>query len=358
MNDIRGLGLEGSGGRPRPTVFRFGHVLVGAWLVHARARTRRAPTKSEYRGPCPPARMQQGRRARRPAVTAIIALLATLAVAAAGHAAEQKIITGLNLTLVKVARGSFMMGHAEGYPGSSRDEKPETKVTFTKDFWLGATEVSVAQWRYFIDTSGYVTDAEVKSAGIYFKKTEKKRPGFSWRNPGFEQTENHPVVGISWEDAMQFCTWLTEREGTAGRLPAGHVYTLPTEAQWEYAARAGSKDDLEDASEFAWYAVNSGGVLHPVGTRKPNPWGLHDMQGNVWEWVYDWYGRYPGGEVTDYRGPATANDPTIIRPHHEMRGGGVRDAGGHGIMTTNRWSTWGITQSNWVGFRIALSAVP
>jgi formylglycine-generating enzyme required for sulfatase activity len=267
-------------------------------------------------------------------------------------------VPGLNLVVVKVQRGTFTMGHAEGYPGSSRDEKPETRVTFTKDFWLGATEVSVAQWRHFIDTTGYVTEAEVGNAGIYFKKTEKKRPGFNWRNPGFDQTENHPVVGISWNDAQQFCTWLTEREGSAGRLPAGYVFRLPTEAQWEYACRAGSTDDLENAEEVAWYAPNSGGFPHPVGTKKPNPWGLYDMQGNVWEWVHDWYGRYPGGSVTDWEGPPSANDPSIIRPHHEMRGGGVRDPGGHGIMSTNRWSTWGITQSNWVGFRVALSAAP
>lgn len=256
--------------------------------------------------------------------------------------------------MVKVPRGTFLLGHAEGYPGSSRDEKPETRVIFTQDFWLGATEVSVGQWRHFVTTTGYVTEAEIGNAGIYFKKTETKRPGFNWRNPGFEQSDRHPVVGVSWNDARQFCTWLTEREGAAGRLPAGYAYALPTEAQWEYACRAGSIDDPVDAGAFAWYAPNSGGVPHPVGTKRPNAWGLHDMQGNVWEWVHDWYGRYPGGSVTDPEGPASANDPSVIRPHREMRGGGARDPGGHGIMSTNRWSTWGITQSNWVGFRVAL----
>lgn len=271
-------------------------------------------------------------------------------------AAGRKTVPGLDLTLVKVGRGTFVMGHEEGYPGSSRDEKPATRVTFTKDFWLGATEVSVGQWRYFVETTGYVTEAEVGNAGIYFKKTENKRPGFNWRNPGHEQTDRHPVVGISWSDAKQFCNWLTEREGSAGRLPAGHVYTLPTEAQWEYACRAGRADDPENADDVSWYAPNSGGVPHPVGTKRANPWGLHDMQGNVWEWVHDWYGRYPGGSVTDPTGPATANDSEVIRPHREMRGGGARDLAGHGIMSTNRWSTWGVTQSTWVGLRVALSA--
>lgn len=297
-------------------------------------------------------------RIARAALCAAVALLASTGPAASTDAAEPKSIPGLDLVLVKVARGTFMLGHAEGYPGSSRDEKPETRVTFTQDFWLGATEVSVGQWRHFITATGYVTEAETGNAGIYFKKSEEKRPGFNWRNPGFAQTEKHPVVGISWNDARQFCTWLTERESAAGRLPAGYVYNLPTEAQWEYACRAGSTDDPENADEVAWYAPNSGGVPHPVGTKRPNAWGLYDLQGNVWEWVHDWYGRYPGGSVTDPQGPPTANDPEIIRPHREMRGGGARDPGGHGIMSTNRWSTWGITQSNWVGFRVSLRAVP
>jgi formylglycine-generating enzyme required for sulfatase activity len=279
------------------------------------------------------------------------------------NAAEQTTIPGLNVVMVKVARGTFTLGHVDGYPGSSPDEKPATKVTFTKDFWLGATEVTVAQWRYFVETTGYITDAEKTGGGIWVStmannvEKREKRTGLSWRNPGFAIADNHPVVGVSWDDAQQFCRWLTEREGAAGRLPAGYVYRLPTQAQWEYAARAGTTDDLADATEFAWYRENSGGVLHPVGTKKANAWGLHDMQGNVWEWVHDWYSRYPGGEVSDYEGPASPNDRAVIKPHREKRGGWINDAGGHGIMTTNRWSTFGQDECNWVGFRLALSTV-
>lgn len=271
---------------------------------------------------------------------------------------DTRTVPGLGLALVRVRRGSFDLGHPEGYPGSSPDERPVTRVTFTRDFWLGVTEVSVAQWRRFAEATGYVTEAELGNAGILFRKGEERRPGHSWRDPGFPQTERHPVVGVSWRDARQFCLWLTEREGAAGRLPGGYVYTLPTEAQWEYACRAGANDDPTDAGDFAWYAGNSGGVPHPVGTKRANPWGLHDLQGNVWEWVHDWYGRYPGGSVADPAGPASPNDPAVIRPLRQARGGGARDPGGHGIMSTNRWSTWGVTAGNWIGFRVALSAPP
>lgn len=291
--------------------------------------------------------------------------LALLCAGTVGFAGPEKLtVPGLNLTLVQVAAGSFTMGHVDGYPGSSPDEKPATKVTLTRPFWLGATEVTVAQWRQFVVATGYVTEAERSGDGIWVStlnnnvEKREKTPGLSWRSPGFATADDHPVVGVSWNDAQKFCRWLTEREGAAGRLPAGQIFRLPTEAQWEYAARAGTTDDLEDATEFAWYRQNSGGVLHPVGTKKANPWGLHDMQGNVWEWVHDWYGRYPGGEVNDYEGPPSANDRSVIKPHHERRGGWMNDSGGHGIMTTNRWSSWGQDESNWVGFRVALAAAP
>jgi formylglycine-generating enzyme required for sulfatase activity len=289
-----------------------------------------------------------------------VALFAVAAVSLSLDAAEQSTVPGLNIVMVKVARGTFTLGHADGYAGSSPDEKPATKVTFTKDFWLGATEIAVAQWRHFV---GYISAAEKTGNGIWVSTTannvekREKIPGLSWRSPGFAIADNHPVVGVSWEDAQQFCRWLTEREGTAGRVPAGYVYRIPTEAQWEYAARAGSTDDPANAGDVAWYRENSGGMLHPVGTKKPNPWGLYDMQGSVWEWVHDWYGRYPGGEVSDFEGPSSVNDRSVLKPHREKRGGWINDGGGHGIMTTNRWSTWGQDECNWVGFRVALSTV-
>lgn len=308
------------------------------------------------------------------ALLRVAAVLSAFSLAAAAIAAEQMSVPGINLTLVKVARGSFTMGDPPAPNGNLGDTSPQTKVTFTKDFWLGATEVTVAQWRHFVNATGYITEAERSGDGIWVSTLEEKPdpsyfgsqkrekrvkiPGTSWRNPGFTSTDNHPVVGISWNDAQQFCRWLTERETTAARLPAGYVYALPTEAQWEYAATTGGAKDPENPGEYSWYRANSGGAPHPVGTKKPNGWGLFDLQGNAWEWVFDWYGRYPGGEVSDYQGAASANAREIIRPHRERRGGWANDPEGHGISPTNRWSSWGQDECNWVGFRVALTMAP
>ena len=159
-----------------------------------------------------------------------------------------------------------------------------------------------------------------------------------------------PVVGVSWNDALKFCAWLNEREKAAGRLPAGHVYTLPTEAQWEYAARAGSTDDPEP-DEYSWYDANSGGKIQPVGMKKPNPFGLHDMLGLVWQWVLDWRAPYPGGHVVDWTGPELGTT-------RMNRSGSFNSPKGHGIMSTNRWSTPGVTSRAGLGFRVALSVPP
>jgi len=286
--------------------------------------------------------------------------VAVLPAAEPGAKPEQMTIAGLGIVMVKVPAGTFRMGNPEAR--GSNDEGPAHQVTLTKDFWMGATTITVGQWRHFVETTGYVTEAEFNHTGIFVKRDD---PGpqryLSWRQPGipnYTQTDQHPVVGISWRDGQQFLTWLNEREGAHGRLPAGYVYRLPTEAQWEYAARAGTTGDLEDPDGHAWYVANSGGVPHPVGSKKPNAFGLHDMLGNVWNWVHDWYGRYPSEAVIDPEGPATQASPEIIRPLRQMRGGTWNDPTGHGLSPANRWATWGVFASNWVGFRIALAPPP
>ena len=322
---------------------------------------------------------------------------------------EQMKIPGINVTMVKIPKASFLMGHKEDFVGSSGDEKPEHKVSFTKDFWMGATAITVGQFRHFVETTGYITESEIGNAGIYTSKSKPRQKGLSWRNPGianYTQTDDCPVFGLSWADCMQFCAWLTEREQSAGRLPEGYVYRLPTEAQWEYGARGNSAadpgywkeiiateeklapdakakqdetfkkkgvvlkpararaqeagyDPSNDPSpeEFGVIRSNSGGVPNPVGTKKPNQFGLYDMMGNGWNWVYDWYGRYSADDQVDPEGPVSPNQREIIMPHHEMRGGSWTEYGAHGLMTTNRWSTYGMTANQWVTFRIALSTV-
>jgi formylglycine-generating enzyme len=269
-----------------------------------------------------------------------------LVAAESGALADKMTVAGLNLAFVKAPAGVAVMGHGDAT--SKSDESPATRVTISKPFWISTTEVTLAQWKFFTETTGYVTEAEHASAGINLLKDKAgpKRRGLSWRNPGFPQDDTHPVVGMSWQDAMQFCRWLTEREQSAGRLPAGYIFTLPTEAQWEYACRAGGNDELANVAEYAW----PGNVpTHPVAGKKPNAWGIYDMYGYPLEWIFDWYAKYPGGEVTDYAGPASMNDRIIIRPHHEMRGQN---------SSRNRWSTTGDTQNDFVGLRVVLAPPP
>src|SRR5205085_1896495 len=124
---------------------------------------------------------------------------------------------------------------------------------------------------------------------------------------------NRPVETVSCLDATNYCALLTQQELAAGRIPPGSHYRLPTEAEWECAARAGTStrfyygDDpgLTGLTNHAWYGANSGFKPQPVGLKLPNVWGLYDMEGNVWEWCQDWYGPYPGGSTTDPQGPAS-----------------------------------------------------
>ncbi len=176
-------------------------------------------------------------------------------------------------------------------------EGPEHLVEITQPFYLGATEVMVGQFRQFVDEQGYqVGDG-------------------TWRNPGFDQTDQHPVVWVSWNNAVDFCKWLSKKEGKE--------YRLPTEAEWEHSCRAGKAgsrycfgDDEAQLEEYAWYATNAGarprfgqhpGVgTHPVGKKKPNAWGLYGMHGNAWEWCQDNYDPdyYKNSPVKDPPGPS------------------------------------------------------
>ena len=116
---------------------------------------------------------------------------------------------------------------------------------------------------------------------------------------------------VSWEDARKFCRKLTQLEKAAGRLPKGHAYTLPTEAQWEYACRAGTSTAYSFGDTITPRQGNHENVVGkptPVGTYPANAWGFHDLHGNVWEWCSDWYGDYPSGQVSDPIGPSGGSD--------------------------------------------------
>jgi serine/threonine protein kinase len=204
-----------------------------------------------------------------------------------------------------------------------RDEKPPdvaAQVTITSAYYLGTCEVTIAQFRAFIDAAKYVTEPEENGMGGTLmtwtphpsgdrtrppSRVVEMKPEYVWRNPGYPgASEQHPVTQVSWRDATRFCEWLGHHQGT---------YRLPSEAEWVWATLAGSpgftfaRPDGGPITDYLWYALNSDYRPQPVATRKPNPWGLFDTTGNVGEWCLDWYDKLPTGTFTDWRGPADAN---------------------------------------------------
>ena len=184
---------------------------------------------------------------------------------------------------------------------------PRHSVRISKGYYLGKYAVTVGDFKRFVDMRGYKTEGERDGKGAYgwTGKEWKQDSKITWRNPGFTQTDQDPVVCLSWNDAESYCQWLSEVEGEA--------YRLPTESEWEYACRSGSSTAYcfgeGDArlGEYAWYGANSDSKTHPVGQKAPNAWGLYDMHGNVWEWCRDWYGDYSSGSLTDPTGASTGS---------------------------------------------------
>ena len=193
------------------------------------------------------------------------------------------------------------MGSPTNEVDRSSIEGPQTVVTISRGFWMG---------KYLVTQGDYLS--VMGSNPSYFNGD---RSGPPWNDQDYGTDLTLPVEQVSWIDATNYCALLTAQERAAGRIPTICVYRLPTEAEWEYACRAGTTtrfyygDDpgYTNLNKYAWYADNSGNVTHPVGQLLPNPWGLYDMAGNVWEWCQDWYSgsSYPGGSVTDPQGPVT-----------------------------------------------------
>ena len=194
---------------------------------------------------------------------------------------------GVNLEMVHVPAGEFLMGSPDSDKDADTWEKPQHRVRISKPFYLGACKVTVGQFRQFVSDTGYKTEGEKDGTGAasFANGNWTRKPEFTWKTPGFSQSEDDPVVCVSWNDATAFCQWLGRKDGRS--------YALPKEAQWEYACRAGSTtkycfgDDEALLGEYAWHVGNSDGKTHPVGKKKPNAWGLYDMQGNAWEWCED-----------------------------------------------------------------------
>lgn len=268
----------------------------------------------------------------------------------AARAGDAEVVrNSLGMWFVRLPAGEFLMGSDEtpealaaAYPAlpkerfaEPRDEKPMHRVRITRAFWMGRHEVTVGQFRRFVEASGYVPESVADGTGGYGWRPgydpaatprgdafEGRDPRYSWRDPGFAQGDDHPVVNVTWNDAQALADWLGRTEGRR--------YRLPTEAEWEYACRAGTRtrysggDDprsllrtgnVFDASAARhwprWQPMALDGddgfaFTAPVGSFAPNAWGLHDMHGNVWEWVADWHGDeyYAASPVDDPQGPA------------------------------------------------------
>ncbi len=221
-------------------------------------------------------------------------------------------VANVTFELVRIPAGRFSMGSTTGDP----DEKPVHEVRLGHDFYMGLTEVTVRQFRAFAEATGYRTDAEqvgwantCPQPGLH-----PNERGLHWRRPGFELRDDQPVVVISWNDAMAFCRWLSVQTGRSVRLP--------TEAEWEYAARAGRQEDAPShLEEAAWYEGNASDCAHAVGAKGPNAWGLYDMQGNAWEWCLDVW--RPDYRAAAPEGRAETHDPVVPQVvwRYVLRGG-------------------------------------
>lgn len=212
---------------------------------------------------------------------------------------EVVVIPGGNFTMGSSAsEKSWAVSHGAA-PESVSDESPQRSISL-RSFALGKYVVTRGEYAAFVRETGY---PEGDGCGQDGEKWNKQ-VGVSWRNPSFKQTDRDPVVCVSWRDARAYVSWLNGkiiRNSNSGEGP----YRLPSESEWEYAARAGTttrfwwSDEDSDAAGHAWYKDNAGGETHPVGLKPANPFGLYDMAGNVWQWTEDCYSDSYANAPTD-----------------------------------------------------------
>ncbi|MDR1166674.1 MAG: formylglycine-generating enzyme family protein [Deltaproteobacteria bacterium] len=200
----------------------------------------------------------------------------------AAPAGSDEVTNSVGMKFTLIPSGAFTMGADLNSENGEKDETPQRRVTISRPFYLGVYEVTQAEW------------ASVMGGA----------------NPSYFSGRTLPVENVSWDVAISFIRKLNQKEGT-------EKYRLPTEAEWEYSARAGTTsayffgDDEGSLGKYAWFLGNSGDKTRPVGGKSPNPWGLYDIYGNVWEWVQDFYGGYAGAATTDPKGPAEGSSRVL-----------------------------------------------
>lgn len=224
---------------------------------------------------------------------------------------------GVSLDLVRIKAGVFQQGSPASETGHGDDETVR-EVTLTADYYIGTTEVTVGQWKRFVAETGFRSEAEKGTSGGFGwdGKALVQDRRFYWRNPGYPSGDRHPVSVVTYEDALAFTRWLSGK--------SHRTVTLPTEAQWEYAARAGSParfpggDRDAVAADIGWSKTNAPNGPQEVGRKKANTWGLYDTAGNLYEWCLDWYGPYPPGPARD---PLETRSDLSDKPRRVLRGG-------------------------------------
>jgi formylglycine-generating enzyme required for sulfatase activity len=274
----------------------------------------------------------------------------------------------IGMKFAPIPGGEFLMGSPESDKDALDNEKPQHRVRISP-FLMQTREVTRGQFRRFVDETNYRVDSERDGKGGYGIDAAgnwKQDPAYSWLNPGFAQAEDHPVVNVSWNDAVAFAVWLSKKEGK--------IYRLPTESEWEYACRAGATtryqhgDDTDglvavgnvaDASarskfpDWTWSLAGNDGVVYTsaVGQYRANGFGLFDMHGNVWEWCSDWYGG------TYYKESPLADPPGSLQASGRVyRGGGWNDHPRFCRSAGRNWDSPG-NRSFYLGFRLALVLV-
>jgi formylglycine-generating enzyme required for sulfatase activity len=281
-----------------------------------------------------------------------------------GHCVAEnprEITNSIGMKLVRIPRGTFQMGSPIEEEDGENDEV-QHQVTISKDYYLGVTEVTQGQYQKVMGSNP-----------SYFQKRVIRKSDSSM----------YPVELVSWEDAVEFCKKLSELQK---EKKAGRAYRLPTEAEWEYACRAGSttaycfggnskslgdyawfgnnsgskeldadalwsktKDDMEETQKYLDTLFSAGCSTHPVGEKKPNAWGLYDMHGNVWEWCSDWYGDYPESAVSDPAGQREGGSRVYRGGSWFFGAAFCRSAVRRRLGPSQR-------DNSFIGFRVALSS--
>ena len=308
-------------------------------------------------------------------------------------AMPQVMDNSLGMRLVRVPAGEFSMGSDEAPAALARDfplaelqrlteladEAPVHRVRISRPFWLGQHEVTVGQFRRFVQASSHVPESVADGTGGYGYNPaydpaasrrgdlfEGRDPKYSWQNPGFAQDDSHPVLNVTWNDAVALAAWLSRQEGKR--------YRLPTEAEWEYACRAGSTtrypgsdqpaalarmaNTFDAASAPDWPALRAQALpgsdgfafTAPAGSFAPNAFGLHDMLGNAWEWTADWHDDtyYARSPAADPPGPA---DGTV----RVRRGGSWHTWALYSRCSYRNWNS-AETRYTLVGMRLLMEA--